>query len=151
MTVYLLFLSKRLICVSVQLSHSVMSDSSQPHGLQHTWLPCPSATPGTCSNSCPSSQWCHPTISFSVVPFSSYLQSFPASRFFLMSQFIASAGQSIGASASAISPFNEYLGLISFRIAVQGTLQSLLQQHSSKASGLWCSVFFIHTWPLEKP
>ena len=67
---------------SVQFSHSVMSNSLQPHGLQHTRLPCPSPTPGACSNSCPSSQWCHPTISSSVVPFSSHLQSFPASGFF---------------------------------------------------------------------
>ena len=148
MMMYLLLLSKRLIRVSAQLSHSVVSDSSQPHGLQHTWLPCLSITPGTCSNSCPSSWWCHPITSSSAVPFSSYLQSFPASGFLLMSQFIASGGQRIGTSASAISPFNVYLGLISFRmdwfdlLAVQGTLKNLIQQHRSKASGLWCSVFF---------
>ena len=76
--------------LTVQFSHSVMSDSLQTHGLQHAKLPCPSPTPGTCTNSCPSSRWCHPTISSSVVPFSSCLRSFPASGFFLMSQFVTS-------------------------------------------------------------
>ena len=91
-----------LMC-SVQFSHSVMSDSLWPHGLQHTRLPCPSPNPGACShssNSCPLSRWCHPTISSSVVPFSC-LQSFPASGSFPISQFIASGGRSIEASASA--------------------------------------------------
>ena len=74
----------------------------QPHGLQHTKLPCPSPTPRVCSNSCPSSQWCHPAISSSIVPFSSCLQSIPASESFPMSQFFASGGQSIGASASVL-------------------------------------------------
>ena len=87
---------------SVQFSHSVMSDSFRPHGLQHTRLPCPSPTPRAYSNSCPQRRWCHPTISFSVVPFSSCLQSFPASGSFLMNQFFASGGQSIGASASVL-------------------------------------------------
>ena len=82
---------------------SVMSDSLRPHGLQHTRLPCPSPTHGTCSNSCPSS-WCHPTISSSVVPFSCS-QSLSASGSFLMSQLFASGGQSIGASASVL-PMN---------------------------------------------
>ena len=87
--------------------HSVVSDSSQLHGLQHTRLPCPSPTPGACSNSHPSSQWCHPTISPSVVPFSSCLQSFPEWGSFPMCQFFASGGQSIGASASAsVLPMN---------------------------------------------
>ena len=118
----------------------------QPHGLQHTRPPCPSPAPGSCSNSCPLSRWCHPTISSSVVPFSSCPQSFPASGSFQMSQLFASGGQSIGASASAS---NEYSGLISFRIdwfdllAVQGTLKSLLQHHSSKASILRRLAFFI--------
>ena len=88
------------IAYSVQFSCSVMSDSLQPYGLQHTQLPCPSSTPGACSNSCPSSWWCHPTISSSVIPFSSILQSFPASGSFQMSQFFTSGGQSIGASDS---------------------------------------------------
>ena len=79
---------------------SVASDSLWPHGLQHARLPCPSPTPGACSNLCPSSRWCHPTISSSVIPFSC-LQSFPASGSFPMSQFFESGGQGIGASASA--------------------------------------------------
>ena len=81
-------------------SHSAMSISLWPHRPQHTRLPCPSPSPGACSNSCPMSQWCHPTISFSAIPFSSCLQSFPASESFPVSQF-ASDGQSIGASTSA--------------------------------------------------
>ena len=92
---------------SVQLSHSVMSNSMQPHGLQHARLPCPSPTPGAYSNSCPLSRWYHPTISSSVVPCSSCLQSFPASESFPMNQFFASGGQSIGVSASAsVLPVN---------------------------------------------
>ena len=78
-----------------------MSNSLQPHGLQHARPPCPLPTPGACSNSCPLSQWCHPTISSSVIPFSFCFQSFPASGSFQMSQLFASGGQSIGASASA--------------------------------------------------
>ena len=81
-------------------SHSVISSSLRPHELQHSRLPCPSPSPRSCSNSCPLSEWCHPTISFSVVSFSSCFQSFPASESFL-SQFFASGGQSIGASVSA--------------------------------------------------
>ena len=86
---------------SVQFNHSVMSDSLPPHGLQHARPPCPSPTPGAYSDSCPLSQWCHPTISSSVVPFSFCPQSFPAPGSFPMSQFFASGGQSIGVSASA--------------------------------------------------
>ena len=94
------------ICISVQFSHSVMSSSLRPCGLQHARLPCPSPTPGACSNSCPPSWWCHPTISSSVVPFSCS-QSFPAIGSFLMSQFFASGGQSIGTAASAsVLPMN---------------------------------------------
>ena len=127
-----------------------MYDSFRPLGLQHARLPCPSPTPGACSNSCPSTMtwWCHATISSSVVPFSSCLQSFPASGSFPVSQFFIPGGQSIGPSAS-IRPSNEYSGLISFRmvwlnlLAVQGTLKSLLQHHSSKASVLRCSAFFM--------
>ena len=128
---------------SVQFSCSVVSDSLRPHGLQHAMHPCPSPTPGAYSNLCPLSQWCHPTISSSVGPFSSCLQSFPASGSFLMSQLFTSGGQSIGVSASA-----SVLPMISFRmdwldlLAVQGTLKSLLQHHSSKASILQCSAFF---------
>ena len=83
-------------------SHSVMSNSLPPHGLQHGRLPCPSPTPRVCSNSCALSQWCHPIISSSVIPFSSCLQSFPASGFFPISWFFASSGQSIGTSSSAL-------------------------------------------------
>ena len=91
---------------SVQF-RSVMSNSLWPQGLQHTRPPCPSPTPGACSNSCPLSQWCPPTISSSLVPFSSYPQSFPASGAFQMSQFSISGGQSIGASAStSVLPMN---------------------------------------------
>ena len=97
---------------SVHFSRSVMSNSLRPHELQHASLPCPSPTPGACSNSCQSSQRCHPTISSSVIPFSSCLQSFQASRSFPMSQLFASGGQSIGVSASSISPSSEYSGLI---------------------------------------
>ena len=125
-----------------------MSNSLRPHGLQHTRLPYPSPTPGAYPNSSPSSRQCHPTISSSVVPFSSCLQSFPASGSFPMSQLFESGGQSTGVSASACLS-SEYSGLIPFRmdwldlLAVQGTLKSLLQHHSSKASILWCSAFFI--------
>ena len=87
---------------SVQFSHSVVSNFLQPHGLQHPRLPSPSPTPGSYSKSCPLSRWCHPTISFSVIPFSFHLQSFPASGSFPMSQFFASGGRSIGVSASAL-------------------------------------------------
>ena len=92
---------------SVQFNCSVMSNSLKPHGLQHTRPPCPSPTPRVYPNLCPLSQWCHPTTSSSVVPFSSCLKSFPASGSFLMSQFFTSGGQSIGASASAtVLPMN---------------------------------------------
>ena len=86
---------------SSQCSHSVMSDSLRPHGRQHARLPCSSPTPEACSNSCPSSRRCHPTISFSVIPFSSCLQSFRASESFQMSRLFTSGGKSIGVSASA--------------------------------------------------
>ena len=92
---------------SVQFNHLVVSDSLQPHGLQHARPPCPSPTPGVYPNSCPLSQWCHPAISSSVVPFSSYLQSFPASGSFPVSQFFNSGGQSTGVSALAsVLPMN---------------------------------------------
>ena len=92
---------------SVQFSHSVVSDSLQLHGLQHTRPPCPSPTPGVYSNSCPLSQQCLPAISSSVIPFCSCLQSFPVSGSFLRSQFFTSGGQSIGVSASAsVLPLN---------------------------------------------
>ena len=119
----------------------------QPHESQHIRPPCPSPTPGVYSDSCPSSQWCHPAISSSVVPLSSCPQSLPESGSFPMNQLFASGGQSTGASVSTC-PYNEHPGLISFRmdwldlLAVQGTLKSILQHHSSKASIFRCSAFF---------
>ena len=121
----------------------------RPLVLQHARLPCPSPSPGTCSNSCPSSWWCHPTISSSVVPFSSCLQSFPALGSFQMSQFFRSGGQNIGVSASAsVLPMNTqdwfplgWTGLISLQS--KGLPRDFSQQHSSKASILQCSAFFM--------
>ena len=115
------------------------------HGLQHARLPCLSPTPEACSNSCPLNRWCHPTISSSVVLFSSHLQSFPTSGSFLMSQFFESGGQRIGVSTSAsVLPINiqEWfpLGWIGW-ISLQS--KGLLQHHSSKALILQCSAFFI--------
>ena len=93
--------------ISIQFSRSVVFDSLRPHGLQNARPPCPSPTPGADSNSCPSGWWCHPTISSSLIPFSSCLQSFPASGSFPMSPFFTSDSQSIGASASAsVLPIN---------------------------------------------
>ena len=134
--------------IYLQFSHSVVSNSLWSHGLQHSRLPCCSSTPGAYSNSCPYSWWCHPIISSSVFPFSSHLQSFPASGSFQMSLFFPSGGQSIGASASAC-PSNEYSGFISFRIdwfdllTGQRTLRSFLQHSSLKASVLWLSALFM--------
>ena len=139
-----------------QFSRSVMSDSLGPHGLQHARLPCPSPIPGAYSNSCLSCWWCHLTISFSAALFSFCLQSFLASGFFPMSRLFASIRWPKYWSFSfSISPSDEYSGLISFRIgwfdlrAVEGTLKSLLQHHSSKALILWCSAFFMVqlSWP----
>ena len=120
---------------SVQFSCSVVSNYLRPHESQHARLPCPSPTPRVHPNSCPSSRWCHPAISSSVVPFSSCPQSLPASESFPMSQLFTWGGQSIGVSALAsVLPMST--GLISFRmdwldlLAVQGTRKSLLQHHS---------------------
>ena len=132
----------------VEFSHSVVSDYLRPHEPQYARPPYSSPTPGVYPNPCPSSRWCHPAISSSVVPFSFCPQSFPASGSFPMSQFFAWGGQSIGVSASAsVLPMNtqdwsplgmDWLDLL----AVQGTLKSLLQHHSSKSSILQCSAFF---------
>ena len=134
---------------SVQFSHSVMSDSLRPHEPQHTRPPCLLPAPGDHTNSRPSSQWCHPAVSSSVVLFSSCPQSFPASGSFQMSQSVLCIRWPKYWSFNfSISPSKEHPGLISFRmdwldlLAVQWTLQSLLQHHSSKASLLWCSAFF---------
>ena len=147
---------------SVQFSCSVVSDSLWPHELQHARPPCPSPTPGVHPNPCPSSRWCHPTISSSVVPFSSCPQSFPASGSFQISQLFASGGQSIGISASAsVLPMNVqdwspigWTGWISLqfkgfsRVFSNTTVQThqfFGTQPSSQPNS------HIHTWPLEKP
>ena len=146
----------------VQFSHSAVSNSLQPHGLQHTRLPCPSPTPGTCLNSCSSSRWCHPTILSSIAPLSSCLQSFPASGSFPMSQFFASGGQSIEVSASAsVLPMNiqdwfpvGWTGWISLqskglsRVFSNTTVQK--HQFFTIQPSLW-SKSHIHTLVLEKP
>ena len=136
-----------LVQLSVQFSCSVMSDSLWTHELQHTRLPCPSPSPGACSNSCPSSRWYHPTILSSVILFSSCLQSFPASGSFPMSQFFTSGGQNIGVSASVL-PMNTQgrfcLGLTDLSsLQSKGLFKGLIQHHSSKASILWRSAFFM--------
>ena len=134
----------------VQFSRSVMSDSLRPHESQHARPPCPSPIPGVHSDSHPSSQWCHPAISSSVVPFSSCPQSLPASESFPMSR-LCIRGPKYWSFSFNIRPSNEHPGLISFRVdwldllAVQETLKSLLQHHSSKASILWRSAFFSPT------
>ena len=128
-----------ILILLVQFSCSVVSDSLWPHESQHARPPCPSPTPGVHSNSHPSSRWCHPAISSSVVPFSSCPQSLPASESFPMSQFFTSGGQSIGASASASAPpmnIQDWfpLGLAGLISLQSKELKSLLQHHSSKAS-----------------
>ena len=144
-----------------QFSHSVMSDSLQPHGLQHARLPCPSLTPGAYSNSCPSSRWCHPTISSSVIPFSSCLQSFLASGSFQMSQLFMSGGQSIEASASAsVLPVNiqdlfplGWTGWISLQSKGFSRVFSSITVWKHQFLGaqpFLLSSFHIHTWLLEK-
>ena len=126
-----------------------MSDSLRPHGLKHARLPCLSPTPGACSNSCPLSRWCHPTISSSVFPFSSCLQFFQASGSFFSESVLHIKWLKYWNFSFSISPSNEYSGLICFRIdwldlfAVQETLKSLLQHHISKASILRHSAFFM--------
>ena len=131
------------ICSSVQFSHSAMSDSLQPYTLQPARPPCPSTNPGVYPNSYPSSRWRHLSISSSIIPFSSCPQSFPASGSFHIRWPMC------WSFSFSLSPSNEYSGLISFSmdwlglLAVQGTLKSLLQHHSSKASILRNSAFFI--------
>ena len=132
-----------------------MSDSLWPHGLRHSRFSCPSPTPRACSNSCLLSRWCHPTISSAAVPFSSYLQSFPASGSFPMSQFFASDGQTTGASASAsVLPMNIQdwfpLGLTGWISLQSKRLSRVLQHHSWKASILWHSAFFMVYYEMTK-
>ena len=134
-----------LFSIVSQFSHSVVSDSLWPHGLQRARLPCPSQSPRACLNSHPSSRWCRPINSSSVVPFASCLQSFPTS----VTQFFASGGQSIGASSSASALPMNIQGWFPLELtdllAVQGTLKSLLQHHSSKASILRSAFFLLPT------
>ena len=126
---------------SVQFSRSVVSDSLWPHESQHTRHPCPSPTLGVYSNSCPLSQWGHPAITSSVIPFSSCPQSLPASGLFPMSHLFTWSGQSI--RVSALHSRTDSFGMDCLDLlAVQGTLKSLLQHHSSKASILFFPVFW---------
>ena len=147
---------------SVQFSRSVVSDSLWPHELQHARPPCPPPTPGVRPNPCPLSRWCHPTISSSVIPFSSHPQSFPASGSLQMSQLFTSGGQSIGVSASAsVLPMNTqdwsplgWTGWISLQSQGLSRVFSstTVQQHQffgAQLSSLSSS--HIHTWPMEKP
>ena len=153
----ILYMCTHTLCTYIRISPftwlllfscSVGSDSLQPHGLQHARVPYSLPSPRICSNSCPLSQWCHPTISFSVILFSC-LQSFPASGFFSSELALRIRWPKYWSFSFSISPSNEYSGLISFSIdwfdflGVQRTLKSLLQHHSSKASILQCSAFFI--------
>ena len=129
-----------------------MFNSLQPHGLQQARPPCPSQTLRACSNSCPLRQWCHPTISSSVGPLSSRLQYFPV-RVLSNKSALPIRWPKYWSFSFSIRPSNEYSGLISFRmdwldlLAVQGTLKSLLEYHSSNASILWCSAFFFFFKP----
>ena len=148
--------------ISVQFSRSVVSDSLRPHEPQHARPPCLSPTPRVHSNPCPLSRWCHPTISSSIVPFSSCPQSFPASGSSQMSQFFASGGQSIGVSASAsVLPMNTqdwsplgWTGWISLQSNGLSRVFSntTVQKHQFFGAQLSSqSNSHIHTWPLEKP
>ena len=147
---------------SVQFSLSVVSDSLQPHGLQHARLPCASPNPGACSNLCSLSQWWHPTISSSVIPFSSCLQSFPASGSFPMSQFFISGCQRIGVSASAsVLPMNiqdwfplGWTGWISLQSKGLSRVFSNTTVQKHQFFGIQLSLqsnSHIHTWLLAKP
>ena len=158
---YLLFMLS-YFNLSVQFSHSVMSDSLWPHESHHARPPCPSPTPRVHSNPCPLSSWCHPTISSSVVPFSSCPQSFPASGPFQMSQLFTSGGQSIGVSASkSVLPMNTqdwppsgWTSWISLQSKGLSKVFSntTVQKHQFFGTQLSSqSNFHIHTWPLEKP
>ena len=148
--------------LSVQFSRSVMSDSLWPHELQHARPPYPSPTPGVYSDSCPSSQWCHPAISSSVIPFSSCPQSLPASESFPMSQLFAWGGQNTGVSALAsFLPMNTqdwspsgWSGWISLQSKGISKVFSntTVQKHQFISSQLSSqSNSHVHTWPLEKP
>ena len=134
--------------MSVQCSHSVVYDSLWPHESQHARSPCPSPTPRVHPDLCPLSQWCYPGISSSVVPFSSCPQTLPASEFFSNESTFRMKWPKYWSFSFSVIPSKKIPGLISFRmdclglLAVQGSLKSLLQHHSSKASILRCSAFF---------
>ena len=147
---------------SVQFSRLVVSDSLRPHRLQHARPPCLSPTPGPYSNSWPLSRWCHPIISSSVMPFSSHLQSFPASGSFQMNQFFTAGGQSIGVSASAsVLPKNiqdwfhlEWTGWISLQSKGLSRVFSNTTVQKHQFFGAQLSLYSdsrIHTWLLETP
>ena len=147
---------------SVQFSHSVLSDYLLPHESQHTRPPCPSPSPRVHSDSCPSSPWCHPAISSWILPFSSCPQSLPASESFSNESNLHIRWPKYWSFSFSIILSKEHTGLISFRmdwldlLAVQGTLKSLLQHHSSKHQFFGTqpssqSNSHIHTWPQEKP
>ena len=149
-----------IFLILLLFSCSIVSDSLQPHGLQYSRFPRPSPSPEACSNSCPLSRWCHPTISSSVIPFSFCLQSFPTSGSFLMSQLFATGSQSIGASASVL-PMNIQgwfpLGLTGlFSLLSKGLSRvfsnTTVKKHQfvSAQPSLW-SNSHIHTWLLENP
>ena len=149
--------------ISIEFSCSVMSDSLWPHELQHARPPCPSQTPRVYPNPCPLSQWCHPSISASVIPFFSYSQSFPGTGSLQMSQLFASGGQSIGVSASAsVLPVNTqdwsplgWTGWTSLqskglsRVFSNTTVQKHQFFHTQLSSQ--SNSHIIYTWPLEKP
>ena len=158
----ILILILALVLIFSQFSRSVVSNSLQPHEPQHTRPPCPLPTPGVHLNPCPLSRWCHPTISSSVVPFSSCPQSFPASGSFQMSQIFASGGQNIGVSTSAsVLPMNiqgwfplGWTGWISLQSKGLSRVFSntTVQKHQFFGTQLsLLSNSHIHTWPLEKP
>ena len=151
--------TERILC---QFSRSVVSDSLWPHELQHAKPPCPSLTPGVHPDSCPTSQWCHPAISSSVIPFSSCPQSFPASGSFPVSQLSASGGPSIGLSAStSIPPMNTqdwsplgwtgWISLLSKRLSRVFSNTTVRKHQFFSAQLSSYSNSHIHTWPLEKP
>ena len=161
-TIPLIFFSLWQCLSSVQFSHSVMSNSLWPHGLQHAKLLCPSQNDGACSNSCPPSQWCHSTIPSSVIPFSSCLQSFPEPGSYPNSQFFASGGQSIGVPVSAsVLPMNiqhwsplGWTGWISLQSKGLSSVFSNTTVHKYQffsALLSLCSNYHIHTWLLGKP
>ena len=158
---YILTAANRWLPILLLFSSSVVSDSLWPHVLQNTRLPCPSPFPRACSNSCPLSWWCHPTISSFVVPFSSCLQSFSASQSFPMNQLFPSGSQSIGASASAsVFPMNiqgwfslGWTGWISLQSKGLSRVFSntTVRKHQfTTQSSLWSNPH-IHMWVLEGP